>query len=211
MTDIQVIILVAAIVVIVVVAGILVHRQGLRRRFADEYDRLVSEHHGHIAAYRELRRRERHVAGLDIRPLTDEAGTRYAEQWRAIQGRFLDDPHVAVTEADALLNRVMTERGYQTADVEAMFADLSVHHATSLGGLREAYEIGARDTGEASTEQLRQALVNYRAIFVELLDVPTRLDDMSHPVAAQTEMSESPGTRAASGVTEPGHHTTQEG
>lgn len=174
MTDAQFIGVIITVVVLVAIAAVMLHRQSLRRKFADEYDLLVIEHHGHLAAYRELHRRERRLAQLGIRPLGGEASSRYAEQWRDIQAQFVDDPHDAVARADALLSQVITDRGYPTTDTEEMFASLSINHARSLGGFREARATGTRD--DASTEQLRQALVRYRTIFVELLDSPRSLD-----------------------------------
>jgi hypothetical protein len=182
MTTTQIIILVVAIVVIValvVLAVVASRRRALRNRFGPEYDRVVAEQQSHSAAQRELRERERKHAELELRPLSEESRARYAQEWAAVQARFVDSPEEAVREGDDLVTRLVGEIGYPTGNYDEQLATLSVEHARTLGHYRDAHDIFLRNTrGEASTEQLRQALVHYRALFADLLG--------GDPVAAAT-------------------------
>jgi hypothetical protein len=145
------------------------HRE-LRRRFGPEYDRVVAEKEGRLAAERELRDRERQHRELELRPLSEESQKRYADGWADIQAKFVDDPTAAVGEADELVGQLVAERGYPTDNYEEQLAHLSVEHARTLEHYRDAHDINLRNQrGEATTEQLRQALVHYRALFGDLL------------------------------------------
>jgi hypothetical protein len=173
MTTTQVLI---TIVVLLVIAAIgygiwfVTRRRALQHRFGPEYDRAVAEGDSRVAAERELRERERRHAELELRDLTPEARTRYTTAWEEIQARFLDDPTAAVRDADALVTELIAERGYPSGEYEEQVAHLSVEHARTLGHYRDAHEISLlSDRGEATTEQLRQAVVHYRALFSELL------------------------------------------
>ena len=168
--------LVAVIIVVllalIVIAGLwyLNRRRALQRRFGPEYDRAVAESDSRSAAERELRERERRHAELELRELDPESRERYAASWEEIQARFLDDPAEAVADADELVTRLVAERGYPTGDYDEQVAHLSVDHARTLGHYRDAHEISQVSArGEATTEQLRQALVHYRALFADLL------------------------------------------
>ncbi|WP_211370398.1 hypothetical protein [Nonomuraea turkmeniaca] len=161
-------------------------RRRLRRRFGPEYERLVNDRDNRGEAEQELRARQRWVATLDITPLTPESRQTYAEQWTRLQERFVDAPGPAVTEADELVTTVMAERGYPTEDFEQQLSDLSVVHGRTLHHYRQAHEISARAApGEASTEDLRQAMVHYRVLFQELLDDGD--EHHSHPSPAGHE------------------------
>ncbi|MEV4013944.1 hypothetical protein AB0J35_25940 [Nonomuraea angiospora] len=156
-------------------------RQGLRRRFGPEYEHALNEQDSRGEAEQELRAREKRVATLDITPLTPASQQTYAQQWAKLQERFVDAPGPAVTEADELVTTVMAERGYPTEDFEQQLADLSVVHGRTLHHYRQAHEISRRAApGEASTEDLRQAMVHYRVLFEELLDS----GDEHHPQPA---------------------------
>jgi len=163
------------IVLIVVVALVLVgvvtmRRRALRERFGPEYDRAVAETDNRSAAEHELRERQHRHAELTLNELRPDVRARYAEQWQAIQSRFVEQPTDAVAEADALVTRLVAERGYPTEDYDEALAHLSVEHGYTLGHYRDAHEIHLANTrGEATTEQLRQALVHYRAIFADIL------------------------------------------
>jgi hypothetical protein len=167
----------ALVIIVVVVAALLaagmwyaMRRRELRRRFGPEYDRVLAEKESRLAAERELRDRERHHARLELRPLPAESRQRYATRWSDIQAQFVDDPAAAVGAADELLTRLVAERGYPTEDYDEQLAQLSVEHARTLGHYRDAHDINRRNQrGEATTEQLRQALVDYRALFADLL------------------------------------------
>jgi hypothetical protein len=165
-----VLLVVAAVVAVAVVAG---RRRALRSRFGPEYDRVVAERDSRGEAERELRDRERRHAELTLRPLSDESRERYARDWEDIQARFVDTPGEAVGAADELVTRLIADRGYPTRDYDEQLAHLSVEHARTLTNYREAHDIHLRnERGEADTEQLRQALVHYRALFADLLGVP---------------------------------------
>jgi len=173
MTTVQIIILVIVLVVIaalVVGAVMTMRRRALRQRFGPEYDRLVAGEDGRAAAERELRDRERRHAQLELKPLPAPARAKYAAEWAQVQTHFVDEPGEAVRKGDELVTRLLREIGYPTDDYDERLATLSVDHARLLDQYREAHDISVRnDQGSASTEQLRQALVDYRALFGELL------------------------------------------
>ncbi|MEW9533633.1 hypothetical protein [Microbispora sp. NPDC049125] len=145
-------------------------RRHLQNRFGPEYDRTVRESESRKEAEQELLAREERHAQLDIRPLAPETRETYARKWTDVQERFVDAPGFAVTEADALVTSVMAERGYPTDEFEQRLSDLSVAHAATLDHYRKAHEISSRAARQdATTEELRQAMVHYRALFQELL------------------------------------------
>ena len=162
-------------IVFVVVAWAIVQRQRslrLKRRFGPEYDLTVSEFRSQGKAEAELMAREKRVAGLKIVPLTPADAFRFSQAWNTLQGRFIDSPKGVVAEADQLVRELMAKRGYPMGDFERMAADVSVDHPSVIATYRAAQAIAARDArGEADTEQLRQAVVYYRALFDELLGV----------------------------------------
>lgn len=175
-----------AVIVVVAVAviagGYAVLRQQrrhrLRDRFGPEYDRTVRERENRREAEQELLAREERFGSLDIRPLDPETRRAYAKKWMEVQERFVDAPGFAVTEADHLVTSVMAERGYPTEDFEQRLSDLSVAHGRTLDHYRRAHEISRRAARkEASTEELRQAMVHYRALFEELLTAAGDTDD----------------------------------
>jgi len=173
-TWVWVVIVIAAVVIVALATAMFMGRRRTERlqgRFGPEYDRTVDEADGRRAAERELTEREKRRAELDIRPLAPGARDRYAEEWRVVQQHFVDDPNAAIGEADALVTRVMRDRGYPTDDFEQRAADVSVDHPDVVGHYREAHDISLRnDRGDVSTEHLRQAMVHYRALFEDLLE-----------------------------------------
>jgi hypothetical protein len=167
-----IIIIVAIIVVVAIIAGVMYdqRRRRLQQRFGPEYDRMVEEKGSRTKAEAELANRQRRVAGLDIRPLDPAARARYAANWAAVQEQFVDSPQEAVMAAQRLVMTVMQERGYPTEGGDQMVADLSVDHASVLDHYRAAYDINQRAAdNQASTEDLRQAMIHYRALFQDLL------------------------------------------
>jgi hypothetical protein len=83
----------------------------------------------------------------------------------------VDDPKGAVTLAESLVTDVMQARGYPIADFDQHAADISVDHPIVVQNYRAAHDIALRHgRGQASTEDLRNAMVHYRALFQELLD-----------------------------------------
>jgi hypothetical protein len=186
-----VILLVALALAVGLIAVLLVGRlrsQRLRERFGPEYERTLRETDDRRGAEAELEARQRRVQKLDIREIAPDEATRYAQAWKVVQARFVDDPSGAVGEADRLVGEVMEMRGYPVGDFEQRAADLSVDHATVVEHYREAHAIAERQSGaDADTEDLRRAMVHYRALFSDLLGT----DD----VTGTTERTEPPAER----------------
>jgi hypothetical protein len=164
--------------VVIVVAGIaaLVFRrkrrtEGLRSKFGGtEYARAVKEGGSRRHAEAGLDKRTERVESFHVRPLAPGDRARFQDSWRRIQARFVDGPAGAVAEADQLLGDVMSTRGYPVSDFEQRAADISVDHPLVLENYRKAHEIALRQTkGQASTEDLRQAMIHYRTLFEELV------------------------------------------
>jgi hypothetical protein len=152
-------------------AGATRRRKGLQERFGSEYDHAVADAPNRREAEADLSEREKRREELEIRPLEPGARDRYAEHWRKAQEHFVDDPPEAVGEADRLIQQVMRERGYPVDDFDQRAADLSVDHPEVISNYRAAHGISiANDRGKASTEDLRTAMVHYRALFIELLE-----------------------------------------
>ena len=162
-----------AVVVIAVVLMKKRRTEELRGKFGPEYERLVRERGDARHAERELDDRVQRVKQLHLKPLSPEHRTRFAEEWRSDQARFVDDPKGAVVEADRLVADLMQVRGYPVGDFEQRAADVSVDHPHVVQNYRTAHDIAVRERrGEASTEDLRKAMVHYRALFEDLLDTP---------------------------------------
>ena len=168
-------------IALVVVAGIAIwlfvrkrRTERLRAKFGGpEYARAVNEGGGRRQAEAGLDKRADRVESFHIRPLGPEDRVRFVESWRRVQARFVDSPGGAVTEADQLLGDVMSTRGYPVSDFEQRAADISVDHPSVLANYRSAHEIALRQTrGQASTEELRQAMIHYRTLFDELAAEP---------------------------------------
>ena len=186
------IVIVIVVWVIVVAAGMAVRRRRtmmLRERFGPEYDRTVEAQKNQRAAEADLRDRERYRAGLDIKPLSGAARARYTDEWRVVQQSFVDQPEDATTAAYDLVNRVMAERGYPMSDFGAQADLVSVDHPDVVQNYRVAHGIHERaQRQEASTEDLREALIRYRSLFEELL----RDDDAATAAASTGRVSDRP-------------------
>lgn len=174
--DTWIVILIAAVVIAAaLVAWMLLEKRRsahLRARFGPEYQRAIQEMGDRRRAEAELQRREKRVEHLHIHPLPPAERDRFAEAWHADQALFVDDPKGAVLEADRLLVDLMKARGYPVADFDQRVEDISVDHAHLVQNYLAAREIVARHKrGEAGTEDLRKAMVLYRALFDELLEV----------------------------------------
>jgi hypothetical protein len=170
--------IIAAIVVgALVVAAVAIsvargrRRERLQKDFGPEYEHAVREAQGdHGKAESALLKREKRVEKLDIRPLAPEQRARFADDWQQVQAKFVDDPQRSIALADALVAEVMKARGYPVEDFEQRAGDLSVEHPQLVQNYRSAHEIAVRHTrGDAGTEDLRHAVIGYRALFEELL------------------------------------------
>ncbi len=169
----------AVILVAVVVAAWLVVRERRRKqsvrlqeRFGPEYARVISERGDRARAEAELLAREKRVERFKLVALSPEDKTRFGEAWEVLQTRFVDNPRGVVVEADRLVRDLMVRRGYPMADFEHRAADISVDHPTVVEAYRSARAIAVRDQqGQATTEELRKAVVYYRTLFDELLEI----------------------------------------
>jgi len=142
----------------------------LRARFGSEYDLALREHGARAKAEAALMDRMNRVHRMTIRPLSEAERDRYLAEWETVQARFIDHPRGAVTEADELINSILVARGYEGGPFERRIADLSVNHASLVEPYRRAntVTVGA-GKNETTTEELRSAMILYRAIIEELL------------------------------------------
>jgi hypothetical protein len=167
-------IVIGIIVVAVIVGAILYSRRArtehLREQFGPEYDRAVEAKGGRTKAEADLAEREKRVEKLDIRQLEPAERREFIERWTDVQARFVDDPARAVAFADALLVDVMKTRGYPVSDFDQRAGDISVDHPVVVEHYHKAHDIAVRhERGQASTEDLRQAMIHYRALFDNLV------------------------------------------
>ena len=173
----------AALVVLAIVWAATTRRRSrsLRDRFGREYDRTLEQAGGRREGERKLTAREKRHEELDLRPLSADDRDRYRAHWEETQGLFVDDPKGAVADADRLVQRVMRARGYPVDDFERRAADISVEHPDLVEKYRTAHGIArSSERGEASTEDLRQSVRHYRALFLVLLDDGVEnVDDVS--------------------------------
>ncbi|MFG2756238.1 hypothetical protein [Streptomyces wuyuanensis] len=179
-TLIAIIVPIAVVLLLIAVGAWLVtrRRHHLQERFGPEYERTVESGDSRRAAERELRSREQRHRDLEIRELPAEAKDRYSAEWNGVQERFVDEPSQCVDDADRLVTRLMSDRGYPTEGYEQQLRDLSVEHGNTLEHYRAAHDVGMRNReGRATTEELRGAMVHYRALFQELLGDPRTSPD----------------------------------
>jgi hypothetical protein len=174
---------VAVVIIAVIAAAFFIRRQGsqrLKSRFGPEYSRAVEESGGAREAEAQLQARAARVKKYRLQPLTTEDKARFAAAWRGIQARFVDDPRDATTGAADLLGQVMSARGYPDGDFDQRLEDLSVDHAQTVQNYRAAHEVVLKHTrGEASTEDLRKAMIDYRALVDDLVGEPAALETAS--------------------------------
>lgn len=172
------IVLVVAIALIVAIGFWMYSRNRrsteLRERFGPEYHRTVEEYGDKGKAESELEARRQRVQRLDIRPLTQAEYDQFSREWTSVQARFVDDPKGAMQDADGLVQELMRARGYPVGDFEQRAADISVDHPHVVEHYRAAQQaLPAWGKGDADTEDLRQAMMHYRALFDELLEQPS--------------------------------------
>jgi len=180
-TETIIILILVAAIVIGAVVWYFARRQRsdrLRERFGPEYDRTVDKMRSQDRAEAELSRREKRLRNYTIVALPATEQARYREEWLATQARFVDRPESAVADAHRLVQEVMRRCGYPLADFEQSAADLSVDHPHVVENYRAANRIAQRGQGSAvSTEELREALVHYRALFEDLLGSDERTSE----------------------------------
>jgi hypothetical protein len=170
---------VVVIVIIAVLALLYVRKRrsttaDLRKKYGPEYDRAVRVHGAGRKAEAKLEDREKRVEMLNIRELDSIEHARFLKQWESVQSRFVDSPKGAVAEADDLVSSLMNARGYPVSDFDQRAADISVGHPRVVENYRSAHEIALRvGKDEATTEDLRAAMIHYRSLFEELVQVPT--------------------------------------
>ena len=180
-TQILVAAFVLALLIIIAIAAYVEMRKkkttALRSRFGSEYARAVDSHGSAREAEAKLSEREKRVATLSIRELGINERERFVTEWNTAQARFLDHPRLAVTEADDLINALLEARGYPPSSFEQRAADVSVHYPGVMQNYRHAHSIAVRlGQVEASTEELRTAMIEYRAIFDDLLQAKTHIE-----------------------------------
>jgi hypothetical protein len=144
----------------------------LKQTFGPEYDRIVARERNPRRAEAILDQREKRIAKLPIRALSPEESDHFAVEWRRAQESFVDDPRGAVSRADHLITEALRAKGYPMGDFEQKAADLSVDHPHVVQSYRAAHQIAQRDaSGQASTEDLREAMRHYRSLFEDVVHV----------------------------------------
>lgn len=181
--DPKLIMLIAAVILIIaVVAWLYVRKRrsttaDLRQKFGPEYERAVLTHGSERKAEAKLADREKRVEKLNIRDLDSMEHERFSKRWEVVQSRFVDSPKGAVADADDLVSSVMKARGYPLSDFDQRADDISVGHPRVMENYRSAHEIALRvGKDQASTEELRTAMIHYRSLFEELVQVPVAVE-----------------------------------
>jgi hypothetical protein len=181
--DPKLIVLAAALIVIIALLSWLYMRSrrnktaSLRQKFGPEYDRAVLTHGSERKAEARLADRKERVEKLSLRDLERVESERFSKRWESVQSRFVDSPKGAVAEADDLVSSVMKARGYPVSDFDQRTADISVDHPRVVENYRSAHAIALRvGKDQATTEELRTAMIHYRCLFEELVQVPAALE-----------------------------------
>ena len=185
-------ILTLVLIAAVIVAALMIwtamrrrHTHALRDKFGDEYDRTVERTGARAKAEAALEEREKRVAKFEITPLTPQQRGDFAKEWREVKAVFVDSPVEAVHHADRLLATIMRTRGYPMGDFEQRYEDLTVDHGEVARHYREGHEIAQRhERGQASTEELRQAMIHFEALFDDLVNEVTE-DSDARPVKSR--------------------------
>lgn len=158
-------------------------RTALRDQFGPEYDRTVDTVGSRRKAERELVEREKAHEELDIRPLSEAARSRYLEDWQRAEQQFVDDPELAARQGDRIVRSVLEERGYPNDDFDAQAAAVSVDHPQVVERYRHGHDMvhGNGAAGDERTENLRKAMVDFRAVFEELVEDVERPAEVEEP------------------------------
>ena len=196
----QIAVIVLVVLAVAVVAWIVIQRrrtQTLTKQYGPEYQRTVEAAGDQRAAERELQARMERVKGFEIRTLSTDERDRYIAAWTQTQALFVDDPSQAISKADVLVQEVMTARGYPTVDFEQRAADVSVDHPHVVEEYRAAHNIAERHaSGGVDTEELRQAMVHYRALFNDLLETDSGETQPAEP-SEEAQSEEAPQEEAS--------------
>jgi hypothetical protein len=184
----QIAIIVVAVLVVVAAGWIWIRGQRTQKltdQFGPEYQRTLEATGDQRAAEKELAARQERVKTFELRALSTAEGDRYANAWKETQAHFVDEPSGAIAQADALVQEVMKARGYPMVDFEQRAADISVDHPRVLDEYRAAHKIAVRHAtgGGVETEDLRQAMVHYRALFDDLLETDSAAPEQEPPAA----------------------------
>ena len=190
-------------IAVVVVLAVIVWQALARRRtgklqeqFGPEYDRTVTGADSKRDAEAELQSREERRRELEIRPLSQAAHERYVESWQSVQAQFVDDPRGAVARADDLIQSVMADRGYPVEDFDQRAADISVDHPQVVENYRKGHQLAQSSAdGGDSTEDLRQAMRHYRALFEELVEPAADQPTAREQLGEETDTTEQPSGR----------------
>jgi ABC-type nickel/cobalt efflux system permease component RcnA len=196
----QIVVIVLVVLAVGVVAWMVMQRrrtQRLTEQYGPEYQRAVEAAGDQRAAERDLQARMERVKTFEIRPLSTEERDQYATRWTETQALFVDDPSGAISKADALVQEVMGARGYPMVDFEQRAADVSVDHPHVVEEYRAAHDIAEQHaTGGVDTEELRQAMVHYRALFDDLLETDTGAAGLEQPTEGEQATEEAPAAEA---------------
>jgi len=179
--------IILAVIVAFIIGGLLgaaFNRQRrtkrLQEKFGPEYERTVNELGDKRQAEHELEARLDHVSTLDIRPLSAEEVDRYTNEWRATQAEFVDEPLLALQKADLIIREVMKAKGYPVEDFEQRVADISVDYPELVTDYRGLHLIAVKEDDEkVSTEEMRQAMVHGRALFENLVNKETKMEELA--------------------------------
>ncbi|HET8773814.1 MAG TPA: hypothetical protein VFP80_08490 [Thermoanaerobaculia bacterium] len=186
------------VVALLIVAGLIARgsrrarSESLRSKFGNEYDHALSEHGSRAKAERDLLERTEQVKKYNIVPLQASDRDRFRGDWRTVEQHFIERPTTAVIEADELVADIMRVRGYPMGDFDRHAADLSVTHPTVIEHYRAGHRVIGGAPGSASTEDLRQAMLHYRALFDELIDDRIGNDDVVSDVPRANEVVTAP-------------------
>lgn len=176
--------IVVVVLVVVLVVGARVvqsaRSRSLQQRFGPEYDRLVEEEGDRRRAEAELTELAERRDALEITDLAPDTRRAYAEEWRAVQERFIDEPRQTVADADALVQRVMADRGYPVDELDDRIDMVAVDHPELAENYRAAHATQVRSEDEVSTDDLRDAFRRYRELFAELLAESAPTVDHDH-------------------------------
>ena len=172
-------IIIAVVLILVLMGAVLWPMMARRKRsdrlhgqFGSEYDHTVQTLGDEKKAQTELEERQKHVKALDIHPLSIKEHERYLADWAAVQSKFVDEPGQAIVDADRLIMEVMQLRAYPISDFEQRAADVSVSYPALVSNYRAARVIALKnEQHQADTEELRQAMIYYRSLFEELLEI----------------------------------------